>query len=111
MSLAKRIGKLPEDPLSVPAAAEKPYYPSFTLKGEGMGMTLFDYAFSSDPETGVETGIVGSREQTRPVDHSYMAVCRAGRREPCCREPRSHFAVFRIESVRFRSGRKYRLDL
>ena len=71
---AQRIGKLPTDPLSVPAAAEKPHYPSFTLKGEGMGMALFDYAFSSDPETGVQRGIIGSKEQTRPVDHSHMDV-------------------------------------
>jgi len=71
---AQRIGKLPEDPLSVSATAEKLHYPSFTLKGEGMGMALFDYAFSSKPETGLETGIVGSKEQTRPVDHSHMDV-------------------------------------
>ena len=52
---AQRIGKLPADPLSTSAAAEKPHYPSFTLKGEGMGMALFDYAFSSDPETGQQS--------------------------------------------------------
>ena len=72
--VAQRVGALPSDPLAVDAAAEKRHYPSFTLKGEGMGMALFDYAFSSDPETGVETGILGSKAQTRPVDHSHMDV-------------------------------------
>lgn len=72
--VARRVGPLPKDPLSVNAAAEKPHYPSFTLKGEGMGMALFDYTFSSDPETGRETGVVASKEQPRPVDHSHMDV-------------------------------------
>lgn len=72
--VARRVGTLPSDPLAVDAAAEKRHYPSFTLKGEGMGMALFDYAFASDAETGLETGIVASKERTRLVDHSHMDV-------------------------------------
>ena len=72
--VAQRIGALPGDPLAVDSASEKRHYPSFTLTGSGMGMALFDYAFASDSETGVETGIVASKEQTRPVDHSHMDV-------------------------------------
>ncbi len=97
--VAQRVGALPDDPLAVDAAAEKRHYPSFTLSGEGMGMALFDYTFSSDSATGLETGIVASREQTRPVDHSHMDV----------------FDVLGMEtgmkSVEFEPGRKLKVGV
>ena len=70
--VAQRTGKSPSDPLAVDEAEEKTHYPSFIVWGEGMGMSLFDFSYSVDPDTGIETGAVGSKEKTRPVDHSHI---------------------------------------
>ena len=69
---ARRTGKAPDDPLAVDAAKEKLNYPPFTLKAEGMALSLFDYTCKVDPVTGIETGIIASKEQTRPIDHSHI---------------------------------------
>ncbi|MDR2528651.1 MAG: flagellar hook-associated protein FlgL [Synergistaceae bacterium] len=71
---AQRTGDAPSDPLAVNAAQEKQHYPSFTIWGEGMAMSLFDYSHSVAPASTLEQGIVGSKEQTRPVDHSHIDV-------------------------------------
>ena len=70
--VAQRTGANPADPLAVDAAQEKLHYPSFILRGEGMAMSLFDFTYKVEPETGVQTGVLGSKEQTRPVDHSHI---------------------------------------
>jgi flagellin-like hook-associated protein FlgL len=71
---AQRVGDAPSDPLAVDAAQEKQHYPSFTIWGEGMAMSLFDYSYSVEPTSTLERGIVGSKERTRPVDHSHIDV-------------------------------------
>jgi flagellar hook-associated protein 3 FlgL len=72
--VAQRMGNVPEDPLAVDAAAEKLHYPSFNISGEGMALSLFDFSYTLDSATGIETGTAGSKEKTRPVDHSHMDV-------------------------------------
>ncbi|NLL36509.1 MAG: flagellar hook-associated protein FlgL [Fretibacterium sp.] len=72
--VAQRFGQLPPDPLAVSSAQESLHYPPFTVTGEGMAMSLFDFTYTVDPETGLETGVLGSRPKTRPVDHSHMDV-------------------------------------
>lgn len=70
--VAQRTGNAAADPLAVDAAKEKLNYPSFIIWGEGAAMSLFDFSYSVDPDTGIETGVLGSKEQTRPVDHSHI---------------------------------------
>lgn len=70
--VAQRTGSSPADPLAPNAAQEKLHYPPFVIQGEGAALSLFDFTYGIDPETGIETGIVGSKEQTRPVDHSHI---------------------------------------
>ncbi|MDR1377753.1 MAG: flagellar hook-associated protein FlgL [Synergistaceae bacterium] len=72
--VAQRTGDLSQDPLTVDAATEKLHYPSFILTGEGMAMSLFNFTYAVDSATGIETGVVASKEQTRPVDHSHIDV-------------------------------------
>lgn len=70
--VAQRTGEMPSDPLSTDTAQEKLHYPSFLIWGEGMGMSLFDFTFSTDSSTGIQTGVIGSQEETRPIDHSHI---------------------------------------
>ncbi|MDR1977198.1 MAG: flagellar hook-associated protein FlgL, partial [Synergistaceae bacterium] len=72
--VAERTGDAPADPLAVDSATEKLHYPSFNLQAGGMAMSLFDFSYTVDSATGVETGIAASKEKTRPVDHSHMDV-------------------------------------
>jgi flagellin-like hook-associated protein FlgL len=72
--VAQRAGALPEDPLAVDTVTENLHYPSFTLWGEGMAMSLFDFDYAVDADTDIESGAVSSKEQTRQTDHSHMDV-------------------------------------
>ena len=73
VAVAKRVGELPAG-LSTNAAAESLHYPSLTLTGAGGALALFDFTFAEDAETGEQRGVVASKPQTRPVDHSHMDV-------------------------------------
>ena len=74
VAVAKRVGDLPADNLSTNAAAESLHYPSLTITGAGGALALFDFTFAEDAETGEQRGVVASKPQTRPVDHSHMDV-------------------------------------
>ena len=74
VAVAKRVGELPADSLSTNAAAESLHYPSLTITGSGGALALFDFTFAEDAETGEQRGVIASKPQTRPVDHSHMDV-------------------------------------
>ncbi len=74
VAVAKRVGELPADNLSTNAAAESLHYPSLPLTGAGGALALFDFTFAEDAETGEQRGVIASKPQTRPVDHSHMDV-------------------------------------
>ena len=74
VAVAKRVGDLHADNLSTNAAAESLHYPSLTITGAGGALALFDFTFAEDAETGEQRGVVASKPQTRPVDHSHMDV-------------------------------------
>ena len=74
VAVAKRVGELPADGLSTNAAAESLHYPSLTITGSGGALALFDFTFAEDAETGEQRGVIASKPQTRPVDHSHMDV-------------------------------------
>ena len=73
VAVAKRVGELPAG-LSTNAAAESLHYPSLTLTGAGGALALFDFTFAENAETGEQRGVIASKPQTRPVDHSHMDV-------------------------------------
>ena len=73
VAVAKRVGELPAG-LSTNAAAESLHYPSLTITGAGGALALFDFTFAEDAETGEQRGVIASKPQTRPVDHSHMDV-------------------------------------
>ena len=73
VAVAKRVGELPAG-LSTNAAAESLHYPSLTLTGAGGALALFDFTFAEDAGTGEQRGVIASKPQTRPVDHSHMDV-------------------------------------
>ncbi|GHV35344.1 hypothetical protein FACS1894187_07850 [Synergistales bacterium] len=74
---ALRTGDAAPDPLAPDAATEKLHYPYFTVKANGAAINLFDFGASgitTDPDTGLRTGGLRSKEETRPIDHSHMDV-------------------------------------
>jgi flagellin-like hook-associated protein FlgL len=73
--VAERTGAEPADPLAVATAEESLHYPSFTISGTGMAMSLFDFSeYSVNTSSGEETGAVKSTERVRPTDHSHIDV-------------------------------------
>ncbi|GHT00471.1 hypothetical protein AGMMS50276_26320 [Synergistales bacterium] len=71
---AIRIGDAAPDPLAPVAATEKLHYPSFMVTANGMANSLFNFGSLVDSATGIETGELRSKEETRAVDHSHMDV-------------------------------------
>jgi len=58
------------------SSADQRHFPPVTLWSEGMAMTLFDFSYSVDSGTSIQHGVVTSREQNRPIDHSHIDVFR-----------------------------------
>ena len=75
---AQRIGDQPEDRLSVDAAAESLHYPKLTITGTGGALELFSFEDDGTVEKNTEgeiiSGMIISKQETRPVDHSHMDV-------------------------------------
>ncbi len=70
---AQRTGAL-DNSLTVSETQESLHYPQLRLEADGAAKKLFDFSFTTDAVTGIQTGSLASQPTTRAVDHSHMDV-------------------------------------
>jgi len=49
-------------------------FPPLTIRGEGMGKSLFSFNYSVNSSTNIQQGLIASSPQNRPIDNNHIGV-------------------------------------